>query len=97
MTCNDHCIIFLVRLKAGSSTVERFVRNATSTPPGAPVELRARSLAKRKHEVPNSPVVHGQPMTATSEQAQVCIRVLVRMASMQEEFVLAAFARTEMA
>ena len=52
MTCNDHCIIFLVRLKAGSSTVERFVRNATSTPPGAPVELRARSLAKRKHEVP---------------------------------------------
>jgi len=36
---------YVVELReAGSSTVERFVRNASSTPPGAPVELRVAAL-----------------------------------------------------
>ncbi|CAE7374367.1 unnamed protein product [Symbiodinium microadriaticum] len=38
-------VAYVVELReAGSSTVERFVRNATSTPPGAPVELRVAAL-----------------------------------------------------
>ena len=51
-------------LKAGSSTVERFVRNASSTPPGAPVELRARSLSKRHHQLLNSLLVQVQLLCA---------------------------------